>query len=95
MGSPLPWDCPVPLPWAQLFLPEAELSLLLLRMEQGLEPQGCTGGTTTALISHLHRYKGFISQSDFIFCPESERKLTGVWVVFEEINSHCHPSSLL
>lgn len=73
------------------------------RMEQELDSAGSTRDAqeeaeqpnSAGLISHLHLCKGFISQSDFIFRPESKRKLTGVWVGSEEINSYFHPLSLL
>lgn len=72
--------------------------LLSHRVEQGLDSAGSTRDAQEepeqpnpgALISHLHLYKGFISQSDFICGAESQRKLTGVWIVLEEINSNFH-----
>lgn len=62
-------------------------------MEQELDPAGSTRDAQEeaeqpnpgALISHLHLYKGFISQSDFIFSPESKRKLTGVWLFLRKL----------
>jgi len=33
----------------------------------------------------------FFSVSDFICTPESRRKLTGIWVVLEEVNTQFHP----